>query len=385
MKEFNIDKNITIKLEARKTVIYVGGKPFEQCKYLFLINPNEIKGMGEIDSIDEAEELIDSQLEEEITPEALGITPEEEFWGHCSNIQAWVEHNYDTRLLHSNLSFPLLEKLVELGDLQAKKIYKKEIIERYSSGVPSVQRFIKDMGYLDDFDFTWEEMIQLSLCDEHQEILKEIAEESKIDIDSLFFLLRHKYKKIVSLKIQRRNQTKNLPYSLVKLKDTLERLEISLNIKKLPRWIGELKKLEKLTIVGTPITGLPNSIGKLKELKELTISKCSLRNLPESIGDLKSLEKLNLRDNKIKTLPNSFSNIVGLKDLSLDSNPFESIPDSIRKLENLESIGLTRTLIKKVPEWLAEIPSLISIWASNQINKHSLGFKHSKKFHIINT
>jgi hypothetical protein len=66
------------------------------------------------------------------------ITPEQEFWGHCSNLQAWYEHDYDTRLLHSNLAFPLLKALVDAGDTKAKTMLKTEIAERFESGHPNV-------------------------------------------------------------------------------------------------------------------------------------------------------------------------------------------------------------------------------------------------------
>ncbi|KKK68925.1 hypothetical protein LCGC14_2939170 [marine sediment metagenome] len=39
------------------------------------------------------------------------ISPETEFWGHCSNIQAWVETNYNPNVLHSSISLPLLTEL----------------------------------------------------------------------------------------------------------------------------------------------------------------------------------------------------------------------------------------------------------------------------------
>ena len=44
MKEFEIDKNITLRLEEGKTIIYIDNKEFKQCKYLFLINPNKTIG-----------------------------------------------------------------------------------------------------------------------------------------------------------------------------------------------------------------------------------------------------------------------------------------------------------------------------------------------------
>ena len=112
-REFQINPLITLKIEGDKTQIYVGGIKFRQCKYLFLINPNETIG-DYITSIDEAAENFDSKLEgEEISPSDLQISPREEFMAHCSNLQAWAEHGYDTRLLHNNLAFPLLKKLTE--------------------------------------------------------------------------------------------------------------------------------------------------------------------------------------------------------------------------------------------------------------------------------
>ena len=38
---------------------------------------------------------------------SVDITPKQEFWAHCSNLQTWNENYYDTRLIHTNLAFPL--------------------------------------------------------------------------------------------------------------------------------------------------------------------------------------------------------------------------------------------------------------------------------------
>jgi len=67
------------------------------------------------------------------------------------NLQAWVENNYDTRLLHSNLAFPLLKKLVDAGDKLAKAVFKEEVIERLMDGNLNTILFILDQGYLDKF------------------------------------------------------------------------------------------------------------------------------------------------------------------------------------------------------------------------------------------
>jgi len=86
--EFKVNKFITLKLEDGKTNIYVNGKYFNQCKILLLNIPvNKISSFDEIESIDDAIEKIDQPNE------AIIIQPEIIFWGHCSNLQVWAEHN----------------------------------------------------------------------------------------------------------------------------------------------------------------------------------------------------------------------------------------------------------------------------------------------------
>ena len=128
-----------MKLEKGKTVIYVNEKKFLQCKYLLIEIPrNEIEYFEDIASIDEVSERLDHSLEKSINGKKL--TPEIEYWGHCSNLQTWVENLYDTTLLHSSLAFPLLKKLTDVGDPIASKVFKEEIS-------PKRQRIIAFFGF----------------------------------------------------------------------------------------------------------------------------------------------------------------------------------------------------------------------------------------------
>ena len=137
MTQFQINKYLTLRLEDGKTNIYVDDTKVLQCKYLLLNIPLEdVEKYDEVNSIDHAAELLnkDMEIEEPSREESHSIPPETEFWAHSSNLQAWAENNYDTRLLHSNLSFPLLKKLTEAGDPVARKVFKKEIAARFKSG-----------------------------------------------------------------------------------------------------------------------------------------------------------------------------------------------------------------------------------------------------------
>jgi hypothetical protein len=161
-KEKAINPYITLKLVNGKTYIYVNGRRFIQCIRLILNIPkDEIPQYDEIESIDQAVELqnkylyqnrmVEGHMARPLRDQWHDITPEQEFWGHCSNIQAWVEHGYDTRILKSNVSFPLLRELTQTGDPVAKKVFKEEIALRLESAYPSVVEYLINQGYIKHF------------------------------------------------------------------------------------------------------------------------------------------------------------------------------------------------------------------------------------------
>ena len=136
-----------LKLEGNRTNIYVNGELFIQCKYLLIHIPHlDISSYDDVESVDEAIEDYNAQEGSHDTKRF--ISPEVEFWGHCSNLQAWYENNYDTRLLHTNLSFPLLKKLADAGDPKAIHALKEEIIRRLSSHHLPVITYLVNENYL---------------------------------------------------------------------------------------------------------------------------------------------------------------------------------------------------------------------------------------------
>ena len=160
--EKKVNEYITVRLEYGKTYIYVNGKRFIQCIRLILNIPKEdVEIYDEINSIDEAAKLYSDNLFQNrlvrgpmavpLRNQMHDVTAEQEFWGHCSNIQAWVEHDYDTRILMSNISFPLLRVLSQAGDPLAKKVFKEEIALRLESGYPSVVQYLINQGYISHF------------------------------------------------------------------------------------------------------------------------------------------------------------------------------------------------------------------------------------------
>lgn len=143
--EFKINELITLKLESNETFIYINNKKFIQCLRLMVNIPFEdIKIVEDITCIDEFTHHY-GEYKHDIK-NGLSIT--EEFRGHCSNIQAWVENDYNTRILQSNLSFPLLKALTEARDPIAQKRFKEEIARRFQGDYLPVIKYLLEEHYL---------------------------------------------------------------------------------------------------------------------------------------------------------------------------------------------------------------------------------------------
>lgn len=157
MKKYQINEYITLRLEKKNTVIYVNNERFDVCHFILLNIP--IEEMGSYDTIESIDEIADrlgwaedgQEFDDDYLQDAEKhyIDSETEFFVHCSNMEAWVKNNYKTEILHSNLSFPLLKRLAEIGDPIAKKVFRKEIAKRLESGHPSVVTFLSEEGYLE--------------------------------------------------------------------------------------------------------------------------------------------------------------------------------------------------------------------------------------------
>ena len=387
--EFIINEFITLKLEDGKTNIYVLGELFIQCKYLLMNIPiQDIERYDEINSIDEAAEKLDKSLERgNLEAFTIDIPARVEFWGHCSNLQVWAEQDYDTYFIHSNLAFPLLKKLTEVGELKAKKKFKDEIGKRFEKGSDSVRQFLALEGYMDflsreemwsimpnrsevktlrtieretgaEFKLRSNEMEELVCGENPNQLAFSIKSDYVMEIDFLNFktLSPLKWQKIFALLgkftalkwlYMSHNNLKTVPESVGFIK-TLEVLKLDHNeLEEVPEVIGDLEKLIWLILNDNEIRALPESIGKLRLLEELHLDHNQLVELPDSIGDLKFLKKLFLENNCLKFLPDTINGMESLAQLPLSCNFLSDLPKEIVEMKSLKSLTLVDNKINE--------------------------------------
>ena len=403
MSEFIINDYIALKLEDGKTNIYVLGELFIQCKYLLMNIPiQDIERYDEINSIDEAAEKLDKSLERG-NPEVftINILPEVEFWGHCSNLQVWAEQDYDTRFIHSNLAFPLLKKLTEVGDLKARKIFKNEIGKRFEIGPDSVRQFLALGGYMENL--SREELWSVMPNQSEVKILRAIERETGVEFklcsieseeivwgeepNQLAFSLKDGYAKRIDFL-----NFKTLPalkwkkvFALFGKLTALRWLFLSHNnLKTIPESIRCLKSLEVLKLDYNELEELPEAIGDLEKLVWLILNNNKIRTLPESIGNLQLLEELHVNRNQLKELPNSIGNLKSLVKLFLKNNRLENLPDTIIRMESLRQLALSSNWLSVLPEKIVEMKSLKGMaLKDNKINENSLVIASLKKKGVI--
>ncbi|MHA1931121.1 MAG: leucine-rich repeat domain-containing protein [Promethearchaeota archaeon] len=354
MHEFRINEHISLKLENNKTFIYIDNKKTIQCIRVFIETHDE--KYQAIDSIDDVLEIERKKMwNSSFKPlnTNIRISPIEEFWGHCSNIQAWVEYNYNTRLIDSKIGFPLLKKLADIGDNHARIRLKEEVIERLKSGHFNVIEFLVNEGFLDYFEEKEElEVLYESLGINSYNYDKHILQSGFL----LYLSYSHRKEAELFAELLRARTSQDLilfnkeiigeneedKFKLPKLMINKEfgttELYFNSQFNGFPDVICKFKNITKLSLNGNEIISVPNEINKMISLETLWLSHNKLSSLPDLFGELEKLEYLDLSNNRFRSIPQCIANLPKLKKIILVSNNLQSIPKFILNMKSLHFI-----------------------------------------------
>ena len=162
--------------------------------------------------------------------------------------------------------------------------------------------------------------------------------------------------------------TGRIPPELGKLKKVRE-LSLSGNELEgpIPPEIGGMVSVDTMWLSGNNLSGpLPAEFGNLVNLEQLAIFENELSGpLPAEFGKLKKLKDLFAVDNKFEgPLPAELGDMTALEDLSLARNQITgSIPPELGKLQNLKALGLNDNMLTgPIPPELGNMASLTELY-----------------------
>jgi hypothetical protein len=411
MLVFKINDYITLHLENGKTEIYIEEEKFLQCKYLLINIPIEkYEYLDKEISIDSAENSF-SHILEIPTKSSPEISPEVEFWAHCSNLQVWAENNYNTKLLHRNIAFPLLKKLTEVGDRDAKRVLKEEIALRVEEGNLNVILYLLEEKF---FSLLNKEERELFFLHENLPlrnkivtaleskdgsrkkallVIKNLADIGDITAEELTNIELENSARIQRLTIDELLfergfdeylSRKNLLYRILKkseaeaimeLDDLLYNRFIELKSSSVPMLTEEFRKKE-LTLLpnyfqydygNEPIENFTFTT-KDEKVIELRISGNDvfwLFKFPEPVLKLTSLQTLVISFHRIMVLPEKILILSLLKGLDISFNLIQSLPASIGMLTSLKRLNLESNNLELLPEELGCLINLEKLLVGN--------------------
>jgi Leucine-rich repeat (LRR) protein len=145
----------------------------------------------------------------------------------------------------------------------------------------------------------------------------------------------------------------------------LKTLTAHKTLKRLPKNIGLLSKLEVLSLSGSQLVELPSSLFDIKTLQILELDSNFISHIDENIGNLINLIDLNLSANELDIVPVNIGQLHRLKLLSLDHNNIKRLPNSIGNLQNLQSLSLENNQLELLPESIVNLRQAYIAYTNN--------------------
>ncbi|CAN7541792.1 leucine-rich repeat domain-containing protein [Paenibacillus sp. LjRoot153] len=156
-----------------------------------------------------------------------------------------------------------------------------------------------------------------------------------------------------------RHQLKELPERIRELTELRELVIFEQDLFHLPEGLFELSKLDSLTIQTADLAYIPASIAKLKNLRVLCIQcgsydrptpgfqikpkeEIHLNVIPAEIGELEKLEQLTIQYTSIHELPIELMKLKKLRLLNVSMCMIERKPDFLKDMEQLGFINIAR-------------------------------------------
>lgn len=159
-------------------------------------------------------------------------------------------------------------------------------------------------------------------------------------------------------RLELRGGLRELPREILQLADSLDVLDVSGNeLKQLPDWLPELRRLRVIFASQNPFECLPEVLGECAALRVAGFRACRITRV-DGAALPRQLESLILTDNHLAALPRELGGCRGLKKLMLSGNRLAHLPEALQSCSELEMLRLAANDVRAFPAWLWQMPAL---------------------------
>ena len=121
------------------------------------------------------------------------------------------------------------------------------------------------------------------------------------------------------------------------------------HMKKLPACVAKLASLENLNIRNCDLEELPKEM-YLSNITSLSIVNTNIKSLPDEVGDMKRLNNISLSNNKFTEFPECVTRLKDIIYFDTINEKITSIPESIKSWKKVTSLRFTGTEITELPD-----------------------------------
>ena len=129
----------------------------------------------------------------------------------------------------------------------------------------------------------------------------------------------------------------------------------------LPNEIGELKKLDELSIYSENLIEIPKAVWTLNSLTVLFLEINSLKDDDLKLSNLTQLESFAIKLHKTETIPDNIFDNANLTRFYIQSDDLEVIPNHFDRLFNLNHLSLHCQNLKVIPDTISNLKNLKKI------------------------
>jgi hypothetical protein len=155
-------------------------------------------------------------------------------------------------------------------------------------------------------------------------------------------------------------------------------------LREIPVWLGELAKLENLTIKNPDLDDVSEPLYRASQLRRFHVTEGRIGAFMPGFSALAKLQSFALSSVQVRAVPVELGDLAELEELKLWRIPISSLPAAALRSPKLTTISVTNSGLRRIPDELWQVKSLSTADLSeNPIEELSMHVASAAKLQLL--